>query len=153
MFELILEQNQLEDACTTLGVFLDNYWNATHPKLDERNEPINDATHLPPRPTVSLIVNLPQINPSGPMPVVTTSTVAAVHASRHLPSSPLLNDITQTSMTTNRYGTASGGPAVVQRQPQAASADYYRQGPPLQNPSGPSQDDERFAHYEMTHFR
>ena len=151
MFELILEQNQLEDACTTLGVFLDNYWNATHPKLDERNEPISDATHLPPRPTVSLIAHLPQINPSGPMPVVTTST--AMHASRHLPSSPLLNDITQTPMAMNRYGAASAVPTVVQRQPQATSADYYRQGPPMQNPSGPSQDHERFAHYEMTHFR
>ncbi|CAF0780662.1 unnamed protein product [Adineta steineri] len=147
MFDLILEQNQLEDACNTLAVFLDNYWNATHPKLDEKNELNNDSTHVPPRPTATLIAHLPQTHPSGNVPVVTTTT-------RLLPSSPLLNDLTQSQLPINRYGAAGVGGNLHQRRPSATNSDYYRQ-PISTQPvsSGPVYDDERFAHYEMTNFR
>ena len=145
MFDLILEQNQLEDACNSLAMFLDNYWSATHPKLEEKNEAMNDTTHLPPRPTATLIAHIPQINPPGSMPVVTTTTTT-----RLLPSSPLLNDITQSQLSINRYGaTGLGGGSPNQRRPSASNSDYYRQT----ISSAPAYEDERFAHYEMANFR
>jgi hypothetical protein len=156
MFDLILEQNQLEDACSSLANFLDAYWNATHPKLDEKHELTNDTTHVTPRATASLIAHLPQINLPGSMPVVTTTT-------RLLPSSPLVNDITQShllpqrtpsQLSANRYGAGSVGGGLLQRRPSTATPDYYRQAPPpLPQPPTPAYDDERFAHYEMANFR
>ena len=160
---MILEQNQLEDACNNLANFLDGYWNATHPKLEDKNDSHHDATHIPPRPTASLIAHIPTINPGlpGTLPVITTTSPP-----RMLPSSPLVHDLTGQShllpqrtpsqLSHTRYGPgAVSGGLLMQRRPSTVTPEYYRQAPPPPSvqPPPPTYDDERFAHYEMANFR
>ena len=89
MFDLILEQNQLEDACNSLATFLDIYWNATHPKLDEKNDLNNDATHVPPRPTASLIAHLPHNESDGSAACESQQQQQQQQQQQHQPRRPM----------------------------------------------------------------
>nr|XP_032647221.1 voltage-dependent L-type calcium channel subunit beta-1 isoform X6 [Chelonoidis abingdonii] len=88
MFDIILDENQLEDACEHLAEYLEAYWKATHPPSSNPPNPLLNRTMA----TAALAASpAPVSNLQGPYLVHGEQTREGEHASLHDYSGELVN--------------------------------------------------------------